>query len=358
MSSLAKSVGSISRFGAAALATTGGVSALANLAATGPAGAAGAPPNATSTLPAASTLQSCVPYFGLQKTTSNLVRFQIQTSGAVSVTPSIGTSVIPILTATDSGGVSVHCVLDQSSLAWTSESDFFGDSGTGYLHGGNATFGPYTWPGTNDYYETPAIGQSFTVDGASFTPASVTIGYETTIPDASITPSISTPEDTQHGFGVEQSQPPIGDPGVVMSSDRMVAAGGTQGAADMLAQLQTTGACSADPSSIDSYNVKISLLNSGEQSPATYDCGANTSDAAFQSEIVYDSSLFQVKVNDANLVVTISQQVPTPTVPTTAAPASLAATGSPLGFLGGIVALSTAAGLMAIRRNRRATRRP
>ena len=355
MSSLAKSVGSISRFGAAALATTGGVSALANLAATGPAGAAGAPPNAASTLPAASTLQSCVPYFGLQKTTSNLVRFQIQTSGAVSVTPSIGTSVIPVLTASDSGGVSVHCVLDQSSLAWASESDFFGASGTGYLQGNNASFGPYTWPGTNDYYETPAIGQSFTVDGASFTPASVSISYETTIPDASITPSTSTPEDIQHGYGVNQSQPPVGDPGVVKSSDRMIAAGGTQGAADMLAQLQTTATCDADGAATASYNATIWNLDNGEPNPTQYTC-ANLAGAAYQSEIVYDSSLFQVKVSDANLVVTVSQQVPTPTVPPAAAPATLAATGSPLGILGGVVALSTAAGLVAVRRSRRATR--
>ena len=359
MPQLPQSVRPISRLGAAILATTGGASALASVAQAQPVGAAPPSPIAGAALPAASSLQSCIPYFGLDKTTSNLVQFQIQTSGPVSVTPAIGTSIIPVVTATDSGGATLQCVLDQASLAWTSESDFFGTDSpqTGYLSGTNGSFGPYTWPGANDYYETPAIGQSFTIDNTSFTPASVSISYETTIPGASITPSTSTPENIEHQYGpFNVTMPPPSDPGVLISQQRMLAVGGTQGAADMLAQLQTSAACTADPAAVASYNANVWQLDFGETNPTTYDCGANIGGAAFQSFIIYRSSLVQAKANDANLVITVSQQEPTTTVPVTVPPATLASTGAPFGLLGGVVALSTAAGLVAVRRSRRGTK--
>ena len=335
------------RISAAALAASAGTAA--SIAATDAAGAQPVSASASGPSVEAGTMQSCVPYFGLTKQSSNLVRFDVQTSGPVQGVPAIGTNLMPVLTLTDAAHASISCRLDADSLAWTSQSTFFSD----YLGGNGSIAGPYEYPGSNDFYETPALGFEFTIGGQAFTPVSASIAVHTSLPGVTVTLSTTAPEDLNHGFftwGGNTTSPT--DPVVARSSQRMLDAGGSHGAANMLAKLQVTNTCTAGPAALASYNDHIGQLFSDASSPAA-NCqeAENHLDWAF----VYYSSLLQVQVQGSPVTVTVSAPEPTTTlVPTTLAPSpSLAATGSSARtLLGGAGILAGLGALLAVQGRR------
>jgi hypothetical protein len=289
-------------------------------------------------------MHSCVPYFGLSKLNSNLVRFDVQTSGPVQGVPVIGSNLTPVLTLTDATHASISCTLDARSLAWTSQSTFFSD----YLQG---NFG-YEYPGSNDFYETPALGAEFTIGGQAFTPVSASIAVHTSLPGVTVTLSTTTPEDLNHGFyawGGTTTSPT--DPVVARSVQRMLDAGGSHGAANMLAKLQVTNTCTAGPAALASYFAHIGQLSGVSSTLANCQEAVGGLSWAF----VYYSSLLQVQVQGSPVTVTVSAPEPTTTlVPTTLAPSpSLAATGSSARtLLGGAGILAGLGALLAVQGRR------
>ena len=298
------------------------------------------------------SLQSCVPYFGLGKTTSNLAKVEVYTSGEVTPAPVVGTNLFAVVTATDASNVVVRCKLDPQSLAWTSEADFFAT----YLNGQNSQIGPYAYPGSADFYMTPAVGATFTIGSTSFTPASVTVALATSIPNVTIN-QIGQLEDIEHGhftWNSAQWFPLAGDLGVIGSKDQMLGVGGTQGAADMLGQLQVDGNCSETGAAITSFNAHIHELSTNAQPP--YDCTSTLAD--IPSFFVYNNTIFGEKVKYAPVTVTLVGPEPTTTstlAPTTD-PSGLANTGSPLNLLSGFGAVLLGLGASLALRARRLRR--
>ena len=298
-------------------------------------------------------MHSCVPYFGLSKGNSNLVRFDVQTSGPVQGVPVIGSNLTPVLTLTDATHASISCTLDARSLAWTSQPTFFSD----YLQG-NDPFA-YEYPGSSDFYETPFLGFPLTVGGQAFTPVSASIAVHTSLPGVTVSLSSTTPEDLNHSYfnGPGSSLTSPTDPVVAYSVQRMLNVGGSQGAANMLAKLQVTNTCTAGAAALASYNAHIGQLYSGASSPA-----ANCQEAVnnLSWAFVYYSSLLPLQVQGAPVTVTVSAPEPTTTAlpPTTLTPSpSLAATGSSAGALLGGAGILAGLGALLVAQGRRLRRR-
>jgi hypothetical protein len=174
------------------------------------------------------------------------------------------------------------------------------------------------------------------------------------LPGVTVALSTTTPEDLNHGYfswALTDTTSPT-DPVVARSVQRMLDAGGSQGAANMLAKGQVTNTCTAGAAALASYNLHIAQLHTGTGSPAA-NCqeAVNHLDWAF----VYYSSLLQVQLQGSPVTVTVSAPEPTTTlVPTTLAPSpSLAATGSSARtLLGGAGILAGLGALLAVQGRR------
>jgi cell division septation protein DedD len=318
----------------------------------------------------------------------------VSASGAVTTAPVIGVNVFPVVTLTDAGNQQVQCSLDASSLAWSDPATGFSTYTTN-----DPSSGPWPTPTLADVYESPALGDTYTIGGTSFTPTSATLSYTTTI--SGVTISSPGPEDIEHGYGFpfwsNQQYPPASDPGVALSKRRLVDAAGTNPnaarAGILLRQLQTTGACSMGSGAVETFNQWFGSLNASYVSfppgQPTWDCSNILGyPPAFDANLLYDNSLVYAKIAAADVTVTVTSTTPPTTAPTTTAPttttpattkpttvpssthpsstqpsttttapAGLPATGEPQGLMLAVGATLVAVGAAVLRAPRRLRRR-
>lgn len=285
----------------------GGVAAaagLATVAAPLAADVAGAAPEDDTTtgalspqvVPAPGTYESCTAYFGLYKDNSDLVSYDVKTEGPVSPDPVIGTNLIPILTVQTSGG-EVQCIPE---LGWTDQ-----DSWAIYLDWSTDTF---TYPGSG-YHLIPRVGGTFDSLGGVVTVSGTSIRFETDI-QATVTWAPASPAATETGwFPLDAPTLTSGSPGVSETLARLSGAGAS---ADAVALAETflvgpaDSCASADPATLTSLSDALAVL-----------FGTPVTDSCFEVEIgtgiLYRSTLFDLKVADSLVVVTLSNPTTTTT---------------------------------------------
>ena len=306
---------------------------------------------------AASSYESCTPYFGLTKRSGNLVKYTVNdVNNSVTPVPVVGTDLIPVVTLSDGA----HTVTCAPTEAWTSEADWSAN----YLQGGTGE-GGYTYPGLG-YFQSPALNQTFTLTATlpgsrtgSFTPTSASISFVSNLTGVTVSSSAG-PENVEDGYYNPFSPIPPANNTVVnavitrLQSVATVSTDATTWARTFL----TTGAIGACDITIPADAAAMTNLNTATVVLAPLWTGVAdcTSELDVLVPWIWFSTMFAQKVAQAGVTVSVEATTSPTTTPTTSP--SLPKTGSnDRGLLfGALSTLGVGAMLLALTRRRRSRR--